>query len=80
MSLVPYAGKDQFEGTRGYYPSRLELYGNGKQERAYLMFLAGRDTFYIANRLRVDESRVLEWVTIERSAHLNLPNPYGAKL
>ena len=77
--MIPYAGFDPQEGKEGYYPSRSELRGTGIRQRAYVMFRAGKDTFDIAETLKVEEHRVLAWISIERSKHLDLPSPYEAR-
>lgn len=74
--MIPYAGYDPNEGKPGYYPSRQQLSGTGRRQRAYVMFRAGRDTFDIAEAMKVEEHRVLEWISIERSQHRNRPSPY----
>jgi hypothetical protein len=73
--LIAYAGFDPEEDQPGYYLSRRDQY----RERAYVMFRAGRDTFDIAEIMKVPEHRVLAWITIERSKHRKLPNPYEVK-
>lgn len=74
--MIPYAGFDPTEDLPGYWPSRKDLMGSGRRQRAYVMFRAGRDTYNIALAIGVDESRVLEWISIERSDRLGLPVPY----
>jgi hypothetical protein len=74
--LIRYAGFDEKEAFPGYYPSRQELRGTGRRQRAYVMFRAGRDTFDIAEAMKVEEHRVLEWISIERSEHKRRPSPY----
>lgn len=76
--MIPYAGYDPNEGKPGYYPPRHSLFGSGRRQRAYVMFRAGKDTLDIAEALRVEEHRVLAWISVERSKHRNLPSPYEA--
>lgn len=63
MALVAYAGKQR----------------NPKREYAYCRFMAGADTKQIADHYRMSEATVLRWITLERSARRQLPNPYERK-
>lgn len=80
MTLVRFAGYDPNEGKPGYYQRKTVTSGTSRRRRAYNMFLLGSDTFDIAQRMRVNESRVLKWISIERANHKRLPAPYAGRI
>jgi hypothetical protein len=76
--LVEYAGKDRFEPPLDVSESKyLQRQSSQRSERAYRMFRAGRDTFYISTVMRAKEPTILRWITAERCKRLGLANPFG---
>ncbi len=65
--MIPFAGYEPTDKLRQF----------GKQATAYELFQLGLDTARIAQRLGITEAKALKLVTLERSAILHKPSPYG---
>lgn len=68
--MVPYAGYDPKEGKRGYLPAAGTM-----RQKAYAMFLRGKDTADIAKSLKIKEHRAAEMVEAERCERRGLALP-----
>jgi len=70
--VIPYAGKDPWEKQIGG-----AFVARSKSAIAYERFELGWDTLKIAKFMEITEAKALQYITIERSKLLGLPNPYG---
>lgn len=68
--MIPYAGQDTWDSKPR----------SAAGERAYALFSEfGYDTVEVARRMNISEARAHNLITIERSRHHGLPNPYEGK-